>query len=484
MYFLQPTTYNLQPIPRCLRQRGITVILVLVFAAVFGLSVSALMSFIFSQAKLGASKQVREQALGVAEAGLDYYHWFLAHFPGDLQNGTGTAGPYVQTYSDPETGQIGSYSLDVSGNFACGQLQSVDVTSTGTVDADPRFKRTVYGRRAAPSVAEYAYIIGADVWAGSDRDITGPYHSNGGIRMDGTNNSLVTSGVASWTCTSSFGCSPTQTQSGVFGAGSGSTLWQYPVSTISFTDMAASFSNLKTYAQTDGIYLAPYGETEIESGGDDVAVDGYHLIFNNDGTVDIYQVTDTDDVRGYLSGLGWRDDYHIIDSETFIERRTIPASCSVIFVEDKVWIEGTVKGKVTVVAADLVNSGYDPDVILEDDIDYSTQDGSDGLTVISEFGIYIPPQSPDDLSLKGIFVAQGDRFGRAYYSGDTKSQLTIQGSIVSNGRVGTKWTCSGGVYCSGYNNRDNSFDRLQTTNPPPFTPTSTTTPRYILWREQ
>ncbi|MAZ67310.1 hypothetical protein CL652_00895 [bacterium] len=469
---------------KSISQKGIAVILVLVFAAVFGVSVSALMGFIYSQAQLGAGKEVKEQALGIAEAGLEYYRWFLAHNPNDLQDGTGAPGPYVYAYDDPESGRVGSFSLDVTGNIACGQVQSIDVTSVGTVDTDPRFTRTVFGRHASPSVAEYAYIIGEDVWAGSDRNITGPYHSNGGIRMDGTNNSTVSSAVNSWTCTSSFGCSPTQTQDGIFGAGSGSVLWQYPVPAIDFNNMGSNFSNLKGYAQADGIYLPPYGAAQINYYGYQAAIDGYHLIFNSDGTVDIYQVTDTSGYWGYRSGIGTTPDFHIIDSETFVERRQIPTDCPLIFVEDKVWLEGVVNGKVTIVAADLVNSGYDPDIILRDDIDYSTQDGSDGLTAISESGIFIPPQSPDNLSLKGIFVAQGDRFGRSFYSGDQKTQLTIQGTIVSKKRVGTKWTCaSQGSFCSGYENRDNSYDRLQTTNPPPFTPASTTTPRYILWQE-
>tara|TARA_B100000745_G_scaffold300372_1_gene254067 strand:+ start:5599 stop:7002 length:1404 start_codon:yes stop_codon:yes gene_type:complete len=462
-------------------QKGIAIILVLVFAAVFTLAISALVGFIFTQAQLGASKETREKALGIAEAGLAYYHWFLTHNPGDIQDGTGTSGPYVHAYNEPGAGQLGSYSLSIAGNEACGVIQSIDVTSTGEVAADTAFKRTVFGRHAKPSVAEYSYIIGESVWAGSDRNITGPYHSNGGIRMDGTNNSLVTSAVANWSCNSSFGCSPTQTQNGVFGAGSGSVLWQFPANSIDFNDMAADFSELKGYAQANGVYLAPYSSTEINYGGYMTATNGYHLVFNSDGTVDIYQVTNTGGYWGYRSGIGWTPDFHIINAESFIERRAIPSSCSLIYVEDKVWIEGTVKGKVTVVAADVVNN-YDPDVILEDNIDYSAQDGSDGLTVISENGIYIPPQSPDNLSLKGIFVAQGDRFGRPYYSGDTKSQLTMSGSIVSLKRVGTSWSCSGS-FCSGYANRENSYDRLQTTNPPPFTPASTTTPQYILWRE-
>ncbi len=463
--------------------KGIAIILVLVFAGVFVMSMSALMGFILTQAQLGTEKVVREQAFGIAEAGLEYYHWFLIQHPNDLQDGTGTSGPYVHQYTDPSGGSVGNFSLSIVGNKSCGVVQSVDITSTGTSDIDPKFKRTLFGRHAAKSVAEYSYIIGADVWAGSDRNITGPYHSNGGIRMDGTNNSTVSSAVSSWLCDYSFGCSPSQTQNGVFGSGTGSALWKYPTNSISFADMATNFSNMKSYAQSSGIYLAPYGNTTINYAGYNTAADGYHLIFNSDGTVDIYKVTSTSGYWGWLSDTGWTPDFHIIYSESFVERKTIPASCSLIFVEDKVWIEGTVKGKVTVVAADLTNNGYNPDVIINGDINYSTLDGSDGLTVISENGIFIPPQSQNNLSIRGIFVAQGDRFGRSYYSYDTKNQLTIHGSIISKKRVGTSWACGNG-FCSGYANRISSYDRLQTTNPPPFTPASTTTAQYVLWREQ
>jgi len=467
------STYN--------NERGLTVLLVLVFAGVFGLSVMALTSFIFSQAKLGASKEVREQALSIADAGLNYYHWFLAHNPTDLQDGTGEDGPYVHDYNDPETGEkIGTFSLEVSGNMACGQLQSVDVTSTGTVTKDTRFARTIEARHGAPSVSEYAYIIGASVWAGSGREITGPYHSNGGIRMDGTNNSIVTSAVSTWD--DSFDCEASGSSPGVCGDGSGSALWQYPVSEISFDDMATNLSSMKTQAQSNGIYLAPYSTTEITYYGYVTAPNGYHLIFNADGTVDIYQVTETSWTQGYLSGIGYTLDFHTITAETFIERRTIPTDCPMIFVEDKLWVEGTVKGKVTVVAADLVNAGYDPSVILSGDINYAVGGGTDGITVISEFGIYIPPNSSDNMSLKGIFVAQGDRFGRPYYQGNIKTQLTMQGAIISRQRVGTAWI-SNGTTVSGYTNRDNSYDRLQVTNPPPFTPSHTPIPQYVLWQE-
>ncbi len=465
-------------------EKGIIIVLVLVFAAVFGLSVSALTTFIFMQAKLSASKEIREQAFGIAEAGLEYYHWFLAHYPNNLKDGTSGSGPYVHTYTDPQGGTIGSFSLDIVGNKKCGEIQSIDITSTGTVASDPAFKRTVSGRHAAPSVAEYAYIIGENVWAGSDRNITGPYHSNGGVRMDGTNNSVVTSGVATWTCPAGdFGCTTNQTVNGVFGDGPNSNLWQFPVSTISFSNMAASFSNLKSKAVASGIYLAPYSTTVVNYQGYLTAQNGYRLLFRSDGTVDIYRVTATTGYWGYRSGIEWTPDFHIISSETYLGRQTIPVDCPVIFVEDKTWIQGAINGKVTVVTADLVNSNFAPDVIIRGDLTYATEDGTSGLTVISEGGIFIPPQSQNNLTLNGIFVAQGDRFGRPYYENDVKNSLTIHGSIVSKNRVGTSWTCDT-VICSGYQNRYNSYDRLQTTNPPPYTPSYTTTHQYILWQEE
>ena len=461
--------------------RGITVVLVLVFAAVFTLSVTALMSFIFAQTKLAQTKEVREVAFGIAEAGLAYYHWFLIDNPTDTQNGTGTSGPYTRTYTDPDTGEaLGTYNLTVVGNTACGQLQSIDITSEGLAAADSRFSRTVFARHAYPSVAEFAYIIGTDVWAGADRAIVGAYHSNGGIRMDGTNNSLVTSGVSSWSA--SFNCDSGSPSDGVCGDGPHTALWQYPVAHISFDDMALDFPDIKSYAQQDGVYLAPYGDTEIDYFGLDVAVDGYRLSFNADGTVDIYQVTETTGYQAWHRDIGGTFDFHVIAEEVFLERRSIPSDCALIFVEDKLWVEGVVNGKVTIVAADLVND-YRPDVILNENIRYADNDGSDGLTVISEGAVLIPPRSPDTLSLQGIFVAQGRYFGRPYYAGDTKTQLTIDGTIVSRGRVGTAWVCGGETFCSGYAHRTNTYDRLQMTNPPAFTPASTTTAEYILWQE-
>lgn len=498
-----------QTVPRSQSERGVTVILVIAFMAIFLVVLGTITSYTFTQSRYGRALYAREQALQIAEAGLEYYRWFLAHNPGNLTNGTGAGGPYTYTVTDPEGDTMGEASITVNGNQSCGAIQSVDITSQGESEANPLFKRTLFARYMRPSVAEYSHIVNANVWAGSDRNITGPYHSNGGIRMDGTNNSDVTSAVSTWVCDSSFGCSPTNNSAdGVFGAGTGSALWRYPVPQIDFpsffSSLGTSTTALRLYATADGIMLSPtstrvnnvqQGSTYSSVGGSEQR--GYHLNFRSDGTVDVYRVTGASYVRGYNSLLGWHNDYSIISSQTFIGNLTPPSDCTVIFSQAKTWIEGTVSGKVTLVVAD--EGSFVPNTLFaNNDLTYQTVDGTTGLTVISEGSIIIPLLTPDVMTVRGIFVAQTGFFGRNHYvttgsnevpsqydSYVQQSQLTTNGSVISFRRVGTKWLCgSPGVYCSGYNNRIDNYDRLLAFSPPPFTPSASADFKFVLWREE
>ncbi len=164
--------------------------------------------------------------------------------------------------------------------------------------------------------------------------------------------------------------------------------------------------------------------------------------------------------------------------------------------EDNVWIEGVVPSKVTVVAANVTTSGVTPNVMLPNNITYSNASGTSGLTVISSNDILITPNSPQNMSLSGVFVAQGGAFGRNYYgenaSGyvtcpntyEPRASLTMHGTTVSNLRTGTKWIngCSNGD--AGYQTRTDAFDRQLSTNPPPFTPAVSTTGEFVDWRQQ
>lgn len=465
--------------------RGAFILLMLVFSGIFLLLLTSLGSLIFVQQKLALVKQNREQAFRFAETGLEYYKWFLSHFPTDLQNGTGVGGPYVVTVNDPEGGQIGSYSLTINGIAQCGAVSSVDIESTGQTVADPSYTRTLIGKHARPSVAEYAYILNSNVWAGSDRIVNGKYHSNGGIHMDGTVNADVTSSVATWLCTPSFGCQPpNETKPGVWGSGPNQQLWKYPVPQIDFAGISADLVNMKTIAQTQGRYFAPSG------------AEGYHVIFKNDGTFDIYRVTATESIKGN-NGNGVNQEKSIIAAETLLGNYTSPTDCGLIFIEDTLWVEGVVKGKKSIIAADVTTPNVDRSIWLPNNITYTTNDGSDGVMVLGEYDVLIALNSPDDMTLQGIYIAQTGRFGRNHYTAGGSGQvppayglyvvrnsLTIIGTIVSNGREGTKWTSGNNNFLSGYQNRTNSYDRKLATNPPPLTPYTSSDYRLVDWREK
>ncbi|MDB5189661.1 MAG: hypothetical protein JWL82_618 [Parcubacteria group bacterium] len=457
-------------------------LLALVFGTVFLTVLAALSSFVLTENKLQTSQTEKSKALTIAEAGIEYYRWFLAHYPNDMQNGTGVPGPYSITYNDPEGTQAGTISLAVTGNSACGMLTSVDLRSTGT-PAGSNSSATIYARYARPTVGQYSYIINDSVWAGADRVINGPYHSNGGVRMDGTANSPVTSSLATWSCTSSYGCSPTATKNGVFGTGPNQTLWSYPSPQVDFSAISANFTSLKTTATATGLFFATNGTTNASR--------GYHLIFNGNGTVTVKKVNSTTNIQSLpIDNTSSTDttDYTVISSETLLGTYTIPATCGLIYVEDDVWVEGTINTKVTLVAADVLHAGVTPNANLRNNLKYSAYDGTTGLTLIAENNILITADSPNAMTLNGIFIAQGGAFGRNLYdcpsSYEPRGTLTILGTTVSNKRTGTKWIngCNSGD--AGYQTRIDSYDRRIATDPPPFTPYTSTDYRFIDWRQK
>jgi hypothetical protein len=448
-----------------------------VFTAIAITSVVSFAHFISTQYMAQVQKGQGEQALRIAEAGLNYYHWFLSHYPDDTTNGTGNPGPYVHTYEDPEGGTMGEYSLDVTGNSACNKVQSIDVTSTGWTDENPDLTRTVSARFSRTSVAEYSYIINENVWAGTGRTIVGRYHSNGGIRMDGENQSVVTSAQETWTCTDSFGCaSGGETKPGVFGGGSGSDLWDFPVPQVDFAGITLDLATIRSKAQSDAVFLPTVSTPSKEF--------GYHLIFQSDGSVDVYRVTDAASQQGDGPDGNTYQDHHEIVSETFDRTVSLPGDCALIYAEDNLWIEGEVGDKMTIAAADVSDGSHDPNIVLMDDLTYVDNDGSDGLTAIAENSILISYNSPQYMELNGIFIAQNGYFGRNYYAWNIREELEITGTIVSNGRVGTQWTSSFWGVTSGYENRLNAFDGRLADAPPPLTPYISDKYDYSRWREQ
>jgi len=465
-----------------LNTKGAIVSYVLVFGAVFLIMLGGLLGFILFQVRTSKQRLAWNQALHIAEAGINYYRWCL-------NNGVESGCLNEKDYFDVSGNLIGHFSLSATPSVSCGETSSVDIISRGWDIDYPDIDREIgvlYGRT---SVAQFSYILNSNVWIGSDHEIRGPYHSNAGIRMDGENQSLMTSALDEWICTSSFGCGSCPVSNGcreeggdcicpgVFTTTSNSNpdLFSYPVPSFDFDGITVDLSQMKTIAQNSGIYLPP--SQDIDS-----SADGYHLKFKNNGDVEVWIITSLSPTWAYSIEEGWHYDYFTISHEYFYATYSPPPACSVIFVEDNIWPEGEIKGKITLASANLIDPNLDTNTILAKDIDYTSLDGSDGFALISQGSILIGPQSENILEIRGIFIAQKGRFSRNHYPSNFRDKLEIYGSIVSNGRVGTKWV-SGSQIVSGYLKRESYYDANLIYKSPPFVPY--TSPQFLIvnWEE-
>ena len=469
---------------------GYLIVLLLVFGAIFFMVVTAFMGFVISGKNVSDVKLKGEQSLQIAEAGLNYYKWFLSHYPEDIQNGTNVSGPYVIPYFDPEGDMIGEYALEIDGNLSCGVITSVDIESTGYTDSNPDIKRTVYARYTRPNVAEYSHIVNANVWVGPDREIYGPYHSNGFVRMDGNSNSIVTSGSGTNYCVNVDVCHALYPQgynywtiiNGVFGAGPNHDLWSYAVPPVDFAGVTVDLSDMSNKAKNGGQWYDSSGEA------------GYYIVFNSNGTYTLRKIT-----KKKAIGNAWGHHKNFLNSAKLVGTYTIPSGCSVLFFEDDIWVEGTIKGKVTVAAARPGSTNVNPTVTIIGNLNYADNDS--GLLLIGEQDVFIGLDVPNNMTINGIFVAQKGKFSRPHFTTGRcdstspcfsiqnsqsslikRDSLTTNGTVVSNGRVGTKWT-SGGTWVSGFNNRYDYYDRNLSINPPPLTPKISDNYKFIEWRE-
>jgi len=463
---------------------GFLLILVLVMGSVFLLMVSSFIGYVATQNQVINFRHEQQRATEIAEAGLNYYRWYLAHNPGDITYGTGLPGPYVFEYKDPEGGAIGEFSLDVFSNTYCGDVASIDITSTGHTYVNPDAIARISARYKRPTVADYSFVINSSVWFGSSRVITGPVHGNQGVKMDSSHNSVAGSGQATFDCTSSFGCSPTINNADGVYSNSGSatpSLFQFPVSPIDFAGITLDLAEIKNKAQNNGgIYYGPTGGY------------GYRVIFNSNNTIDVFQVINTASYKSYSSTEGYHyGERNIITSQIQIANDVaINSSCPVLFFEDKTWIEGEINLKVSIAAADL-SSANQTNLVINGNLTYGS--GSDvGLVAIAEDDVDIGVTVPNDLTANGIYIAQNGRFGRNYYRENffeseyqeyvLRDSLTRLGTVVSNGRTGTAWNSSG-VTVSGFLIRNTSFDVNQVKNPPPLTPQTSDVYEFEDWRQ-
>ncbi len=443
-------------------QRGIIVIIVLVFGLVFLILLAGLLGFILLQHRQSLQKLAWNEALHTAEAGINYARWHIFHAPSDFS----FSGTY--DYKNPQGEILGKYQLEITTPSNCDS--AVRIKSTGWTLKFPDTKRKVQVKYAKPALAKYAFLTNSNVWFGSDEELKGPFHSNGGIRMDGEQNSLATSAKKTYICGPEHGCSPSQEKPGIWGEGGGGEkgLWQFPVSNIDFDSITKDLAKLKNEAQSSGIYFGASGYY------------GYHIRFLSDGTFNIYNVKGLKQKVWGHDGEKWVKESNDISTEEFFQNLPLPADCSPVFIEDNLWVDGDVIGRVTVVAARLPDiPGTNAKIIIAGNINYL--DSNSVLGLIAQKDILIPLYSPNNLEIKAALLAQKGHVFRYYYpkwnyepykTYAIRNYIETYGSIITNTIWTFTWVDSGGNVVSGYKETEMSYNPDLTYNPPPHFPVS------------
>lgn len=453
------------------KQKGETLILLLIIMFVFSVVVTPLISSIVLRSRVLSSTVSKEQALQIAEAGIVYYQWHLAHFPTDYQDGTGLPGPYVHNYIDFDTAAtIGTYSLTITPPSTGSTI--VTIQSTGVANSNPGVSRTITAKYGIPSLAKYSFLSNSIIWIGNMEAVSGQMQSNNGIRFDGTGNAPIQSAKSTYTCGSGQGCSPSATKNGVWGAAPQSTknFWQFPVPTVDFSSLTSDLAGMKSSAQSAGIYLPPSNAS------------GYSLVFKANGTIDIYKVTSLrSNPVGYdVNNVAHNEkiDYNL---RTLQFNKAIPAN-GIIYIEDKTWVEGTVNGRAIVAAATLpYNSATAPTIYIPNNIVYAAKDGSSVLGLLAQKDVVVTYNAPTNLEIDAALVAQNGSAQFFYYYGNIKNSITVYGATMSFGQWTWTWVDGSNNTISGYAHTNSIYDGNLLYGPPPSFPLSASGYQQISW---
>lgn len=439
--------------------KGLTLVACLIYAGIFLIIGTGLVNYFSMKSKIEKFNLAYRQALDIAEAGIDYARWRLAHNENDLS----------QEEREYVLGDVtGKYKITLS--EAAPGSPVVKIISEGWILGYEYLKRKIEVLYGPPAYTSYSYLLNSNVWFGGEI-LRGRVHSNGGIRLDCTPNSLITSAKETYICGYEHGCWPPQEKPGIWGDGGNQDFWKFPTAQIDFNSVTANLKDLKQIAQQKGLFLP------FISGG-------YHLKFKQDSTVDIYKVTRTRTTIAY-NGRRWGFFNLDIRSETFYQTYVLKEN-DLIYSENNLWVEGTVNGRVTVVAARFPQE--DRDIIIPNNLVYLSKDGDDVIGLIAQRNVLIPLIVPDNMEIDGVLMAQKGAFRRYYFPWwyspyDKRDVLTLYGSIISNDIPVTTWVYSSGQLAGGFETVYTIYDFHLVYAPPPYFP-YTNEKKILRWDEK
>lgn len=434
--------------------RGNILLVVMIFGTLsLTVIVIGLTGYAVSENSASTKKHNSEMALQIADAGINYYRWHLAHDKTDYYdgNGTSTPGPYVHDYLDKDGTVIGQYSLEITPPPPGSSV--IEIESTGWLISQPTSRVTIKARVGFPSLTDYAFLTATDAWIGDSEVTHGKFHANGGIRFDGVGDAPITSAMATYTCKGTQGCGNDE-KPGIWGNGGPTQYWSFPAPAKDFTAVTASLAQIEDNSDP------AQGGINFSSSGQQ----GWRLQFASSSQFIAYKVLTTNCYRAKDVGSNnWF--WPCIDAASYGAGTVynMPSN-GFIFVNDNVWVDGVVKGRVT------VGTSVGKSIIINGNITYSAKDGTDVLGLIAEQNVLIPKNSPEDLEINAAILAQNGAAKRYYYSSNTKNSLLIYGSVITNKTWTWSWVNASSVVISGYVNTNATYDANLTYGPPPGFP--------------
>ncbi len=476
-------------------QRGQLSLQMIFFAAIVVILVTGFSFAALSFLKLSVRSFNRAAAFTIAEGGLEYYRWHLAHASTDYFDGQGatSTGPYVHDYFDKDGNKIGTFSLEINPPLPGSTI--VTITSTGKVLADDSIEKVIRVKMGISSFAKFAVAANDTMRFGAGTEVFGEIMSNGRVRFDGLAHNYVRSALSTSTDTDGDACqanvwavhtcvdpddpsppTPLPAHPTVFEIGR-----EVGVPALNFTGITQDLLSLKTQASSSGVYFPSSTNP------------GYELVFSTNDRYTVYRVNSlvnppTAGCTNYLGQSGWGT--WSVNSRTMISSGTIPAN-GIFFFEDDLWVRGQIDGQRVTVASGLFpdNPTTRTNISVTDNILYSNYDGTDVLALIAQNNINIGMVASTTIRIDAAVMAQNGRVGRYYYRPPgggsqrcspyhTRNSITSFGMIGTNQRYGFAYTDG-----NGYQIRNLVYDANLLYGPPPGFPLTSDSYQVVSWEE-
>ncbi len=427
-------------------KRGMYLPVILMCSVVFIALAMSIVSIAMVNMKMSELHNKKITAMSIAEAGINYYMWHMAHdntdyCDGQACNGTGTYGPYTHQYTNSNNEVIGTYDLFITPPTPGDS--NVIVKSVGKVSGISPVK-TIVSEIGMPSFSKYTLLIDQNqLHLGTGGKIEGSVHVN---YQTINNEGEITGDVSS------------TEENGVYGSGIFRGAKLFPVPPIDFNRLDVDILKIRNDARNNG-----NGDWYNISGDD-----GYQIILNPT-SYDLYRVNNHNNTGFNIS------------NKTFLGNHNYPAE-GVIICEDNVWVEGTIDNtKVTIIAADPESNGNNTkNLYITNRIKYNNFDGSDKIGLISQTSIFLAQNVPSNMEIDAAMIAKNGFIKINNYA-VAKDSLKLYGSMAAK-NVTWKYT-SGVTTVSGFKERDMIADQQNILNPPPKFPL-TGTYAILSWREE